>query len=49
MPGTHSFGNTERSTKDAAEGLVASRRDNRIDTKDRAKRRETIEVRVMKM
>lgn len=49
MPGTHSFGKTERSTKDAAEGLAAKRRDSRIETKDRARRRETMEVFVLKM
>lgn len=49
MPGTHSLGNTERSTKDAAEGLAAKRRESRIETKDRARRRDTIEVCVLKM
>ena len=49
MPGTHSLGNTERSTKDAAEGLAAKRRDRRIETRERARRRETMEVLVLKM
>ncbi|WKT46102.1 hypothetical protein QSH57_010976 [Fusarium oxysporum f. sp. vasinfectum] len=41
--GTHSLGKTERSTRAAAEGLAAKRRDNRIETKDLANFRETME------
>ncbi|KAL6408177.1 hypothetical protein AUP68_08026 [Ilyonectria robusta] len=48
-PGTHSFGSTHRSTKHAGEGRVASRRESRIDTRERASRRETTDVCVKKM
>lgn len=48
-PGTHSFGSTQRSTKHAGEGRVASRRESRMDTRERASRRETTDVCVKKM
>lgn len=49
MPGTHSGGSTARSTRASADGLEARRRDSLIDTRERARRRETTEVWVRKM
>ena len=48
-PGTHSGGNTARLTSASGDGRAASRRDRRMETRERAKRRDTTEVLVMKM
>lgn len=49
MPGTHSLGSTARSTRASAEGRAARRRERRMETSDRASRRDTMDVWVRKM
>lgn len=49
IPGAHSGGSTHLSTSSCAGGRCARRRDNRIDTSDRASLRDTTVVLVMKM
>lgn len=48
-PGTHSFGRTALSANVSGDGRAANLRDRRIETRDRARRRETTVVFVRKM
>lgn len=49
QPGTHSFGKTALSANVSGDGLAANLLANRIDTSERASRRETTVVFVRKM
>lgn len=49
IPGTHSRGSTDRSTRTSAEGRVARRRERRMDTSERVRRREMMVVGVRKI